>query len=165
MLKKHCWTADRLSKEDYPILGLVFLWSSRGDNHPPSGRLQFLQTVWFRILQTLHVPNIAPGLADFSFPKWWSKVTRVAPKEKCRGLNSLIILAAWEIWKHRNSCVFENGRPCIPDLLRRIAQECNLWCMTGASKLQELLAGSLSNNGWSLLDLFWSCFFDLLARP
>jgi hypothetical protein len=31
----------------------------------------------------------------------------------CRkGLNSLIILVAWEIWKHRNACVFEGVVPC-----------------------------------------------------
>uniref|UniRef100_A0A0A9BEL1 Uncharacterized protein n=1 Tax=Arundo donax TaxID=35708 RepID=A0A0A9BEL1_ARUDO len=31
-----------------------------------------------------------------------------------KGLNSLIILAAWELWKHRNNCVFNNALPrCI----------------------------------------------------
>jgi hypothetical protein len=35
-------------------------------------------------------------LDDYSFPKWWSKVVRLTPKGKRRGLNSLIILAAWD---------------------------------------------------------------------
>jgi hypothetical protein len=29
-----------------------------------------------------------------------------------KGLNSLIILGAWSIWKHRNDCTF-NERPCL----------------------------------------------------
>jgi hypothetical protein len=55
--------------------------------------------------ENIEIVMFAPGLADFSFSKW-SKVTRVVAQEKRRGLSTLIILAAWEIWKHRNSCVF-----------------------------------------------------------
>jgi hypothetical protein len=95
------------------------------------------------MFQALHIPGLSPTLDDYSFPEWWRKVVRLTPKGRHRGLNSLIILAAWKIWKHRNSCVFYNGRPCISDLLRKIVEECKMWCMAGASKLQEFLVGSL----------------------
>jgi hypothetical protein len=63
------------------------------------------------------------------------------PKEMKKGLNSLIILVPWEVWKHRNSCVFfYNARPCTSDLLRNVLDECSLWGMARASELQELLA-------------------------
>ena len=61
------------------------------------------------------------------------------PKEMRKGLNSLIILVAWEIWKHRNDCVFEKVRPNTQEVLRAINTEGHLWCMAGASKLQELV--------------------------
>ena len=43
-----------------------------------------------------------------------------------------------------SSCIFEHARPSIPDLLRVIANECSFGGLAGASKLQELLAQSLS---------------------
>ena len=56
-----------------------------------------------------------------------------------KGLNSLIILVAWEIWKHRNVCVFEGAFPNVQDVLHAVTIEGFLWCMAGASALQELL--------------------------
>jgi len=83
-------------------------------------------------------------LADSStFSAWWGKLIRAAPKDLRKGLNSLVILVAWEIWKHRNSCVFEGSLPNIQVLLQAITNESTLWCLAGASKLGELLARSL----------------------
>ena len=61
------------------------------------------------------------------------------PKAERKGLNSLIILVAWEVWKHRNSCVFKNATPSTREVLRAVSAEGNLWCSAGARKLQELL--------------------------
>ena len=61
---------------------------------------------------------------DSRFSSWWSKAV---PKEIMKGLNSLIILFAWEIWKHRNHCVFEGGSPCFQKVLL-VVHECNLLC-------------------------------------
>ena len=46
-----------------------------------------------------------------------------------KGLNSLIILVAWEIWKHRNVCVFEGTSPNVQEVLHAVAIEGSLWCM------------------------------------
>ena len=37
-----------------------------------------------------------------------------------KGLNSLIILVSWEIWKHRTSCVFEGASQDIKELLQSV---------------------------------------------
>lgn len=58
---------------------------------------------------------------------------RSIPKEIRKGLNSLIILVSWEVWKHRNSCVFENARPSTSLLLQTVADECSVWGMAGAT--------------------------------
>nr|TKV94710.1 hypothetical protein SEVIR_9G313500v2 [Setaria viridis] len=75
---------------------------------------------------------------------WWGKAIRTVPHDLRKGLNSLIILVAWEIWKHQNSCMYEGLASNLPNLIQVVADECTLWCMVGASKLQELLARSLA---------------------
>jgi len=77
------------------------------------------------------------------FSGWWRKTVAAAPKEARKGLNSLIILVAWEVWKHCNACVFEKKRPSIQDVLRSVSLEGGLWYSAGASKLQELMSRSL----------------------
>nr|TKW04463.1 hypothetical protein SEVIR_7G110800v2 [Setaria viridis] len=77
-------------------------------------------------------------------PRYPGKALRSAPKEIRKGLNSLIILVSWEVWKHRNSCIFENARPSTSLLLQTVADECSVWGMAGATKLQELLVRSLT---------------------
>jgi len=65
------------------------------------------------------------------------------PKEVREGLNSLIILVAWELWKHWNACVFEGARLRLEAVLQAIVYESSLWCSAGALALQELLSRSL----------------------
>jgi hypothetical protein len=57
-----------------------------------------------------------------------------------KGLNSFIILVAWELWKHRNACLFEQHRPNVQEVLRAVRDESSLWCSAGAKKIQELMA-------------------------
>ncbi|RCV21818.1 hypothetical protein SETIT_4G168300v2 [Setaria italica] len=75
---------------------------------------------------------------------WWRKSIAAVPKDVRNGLNSLIILVAWEVWKHCNACVFDNVRPNIQEVLRSVNTEGGLWCLAGASKLQELVLRSLA---------------------
>jgi hypothetical protein len=51
--------------------------------------------------------DLAPNHDAPGFSAWWSRAVRRVPKEKRKGLNSLIILVIWFLWKHRNACVFD----------------------------------------------------------
>ncbi|GJN26425.1 hypothetical protein PR202_gb14353 [Eleusine coracana subsp. coracana] len=62
-------------------------------------------------------------------------------KEHKRGVNSLIILGAWVIWKHRNACVFYGAAPSVIMLMREFKDEHSLWCTAGARKLLALGLG------------------------
>uniref|UniRef100_A0A0D3GJZ3 Uncharacterized protein n=1 Tax=Oryza barthii TaxID=65489 RepID=A0A0D3GJZ3_9ORYZ len=69
---------------------------------------------------------------------------RGVSKEAKKELNSVIILVAWEIWKHRNDCIFNNATPSTAAVLDALARESLLLCTAGARALHELLARSLS---------------------
>jgi hypothetical protein len=96
--------------------------------------------VWTAIFHVLGLLPLAPKLEDSRFSSWWCKTIKAVPTELREGLNSLIILVAWELWKHRNACVFEGASPCVQRLLAVVSEECLLWCWAGAKALQQLLS-------------------------
>ena len=56
------------------------------------------------------------------------------------GINSLVILGVWTLWKHRNGCVFDNKSLSVADAIRSVGLEIDLWVMAGAKKLSLLTA-------------------------
>jgi hypothetical protein len=62
----------------------------------------------------------------------------LVPKNQRKGLNSLVSLLAWRLWKQRNECVFEAASPCINQLFQSIKEDANLWCLAGAAGLRAL---------------------------
>jgi hypothetical protein len=62
---------------------------------------------------------------------------RVSVEER-KGINPLIILGAWSIWKHRNSCVFNGVSPSAAAVLNLARDEAHLWSLAGAKGLAFL---------------------------
>jgi hypothetical protein len=61
--------------------------------------------LWTTIFHVLGLLPLEPQLEDSRFSSWWCKIIKAVPKEQRKGLNSLVILVVWEMWKHRNACL------------------------------------------------------------
>ncbi|WVZ64627.1 hypothetical protein U9M48_014121 [Paspalum notatum var. saurae] len=70
------------------------------------------------------------------------KASASLDKNLRKGFNSLVILVAWLLWKHRNARVFDGTPPQVQTVLSQVAAEGHLWCLAGAAGLQELLSRS-----------------------
>jgi hypothetical protein len=99
----------------------------------------FAREVWTSILSKFGLLPIAPLLDCTHFSNWWSQSIKSVGKDMRKGLNSLIILVAWQLWKHCNSCVFEGSRACVQNVVLAVGEEGRTWCLAGASALQDLL--------------------------
>jgi hypothetical protein len=55
-----------------------------------------------------------------------------------KGFNSLVILGAWSIWKHRKRCVFDGLCPSVGVALQLARDEALVWSMAGAKGLSSL---------------------------
>ena len=103
----------------------------------------FAWQAWALILQRLNLLALAPHGMNNHFSSWWCYTIRGVPRVERKGLSTLIILVAWEIWKHPNVCVLEGARPTIEVLLHLVANEAALLCLAGASTLHRVLARPL----------------------
>ena len=64
--------------------------------------------------------------------------------DRRKGLNTLITLGAWIIWRHRNDCVFNGATPRLDTVLLLAKEEAELWCLAGAKGLSLLTARGVS---------------------
>jgi hypothetical protein len=136
VLHNKCWTADRLAKRYLPHPETCPFCDQDAETiHHLLVGCVFSRQIWAHVLQQLGLIHLAPETAGSRFFGWWRRSSLAVPKEARKGLNSLIILVAWEIWKHRNACVFDHVRPNTQEVLRAVDIEGSLWCMAGASNL------------------------------
>jgi hypothetical protein len=100
----------------------------------------FARQFWYLFLKQVEVHSLAPQPMDLVFDEWWERAHKATSGLTRKGLNSLIILGAWVIWKHRNRCVFDGASPNMVEALILLGEECRLWMMVGARGLSHLMA-------------------------
>jgi hypothetical protein len=103
----------------------------------------FARQFWFAILQSLNLVALVPRRRTTSFADWWKKSWRKIPKQHKKGFNSLIILGAQILWKHRNACAFEGSAPNLQLALQSFSDELHLWQAAGAKGLWALGVGQV----------------------
>jgi hypothetical protein len=143
-IRNRCWTADRLAKRGLPHPEhCPFCDQEEETVEHLLVTCVFARQVWFHLLAPLNLGDYIPRLRERSFAEWWRRVLRRVRKECKKGVNTLIILGAWMIWKHRNACVFDGVAPSLISTLRDIKDEHSLWCLAGAKKLEGLGLGGV----------------------
>uniref|UniRef100_A0A453F8F4 Reverse transcriptase zinc-binding domain-containing protein n=1 Tax=Aegilops tauschii subsp. strangulata TaxID=200361 RepID=A0A453F8F4_AEGTS len=82
----------------------------------PFSRQAWHETLaWLRI--PAPIPNQEPTLMD-----WWRHAKDDTPQAQRMALQSVALLVPWPVWKHRNSCIFDNATPSLDTLVDRIKE-------------------------------------------
>jgi hypothetical protein len=100
----------------------------------------FTRQFWFSFLQRVNLQELAPQLENISFMEWWRKIDEESQGSVQKGLNSLIILGVWTLWKHRNRCVFDGIAPSLAAAISQAEEEKRTWELAGAKG--DLLDGT-----------------------
>jgi hypothetical protein len=138
VLHNKCWTADRLAKRGLPHPSSCPLCDQEGESiHHLLVSCVLARQFWY-LLQRVGLFALSPEMEDINFEAWWSRSAEVIHKDLRDGFNSLVILGAWTIWRHRNDCVFNGAQPSIARLLTSASDEFNMWCFAGAKGLTRL---------------------------
>lgn len=139
-LWKRCWTADRLARRGlaHPDRCPLCDQESEDIDHLLITCVTARET-WFQVLQWCGLGALAPRQHERGLADWWQRASRRVASDKKKGLNSLVMLVVWNIWKHRNRCVFDNAQPGSQHILRAIREEASLWGLARAKSLREIM--------------------------
>jgi hypothetical protein len=72
---------------------------------------------WFMLLQQIGLAGLAPQPSNVEFLGWSRDTRNFISSSFKDGLNSLVILGAWTLWRHRNDCVFNGVKPNISTIM------------------------------------------------
>jgi len=106
-----CWTADRLVRRGLPHPEYCPLCDQEDEtiDHLLVSCV-FEREFRFFLFRQFGLQTISPQPTELSFHAWWENASSSTKDGLMRqGVNSLIILGAWTIWNHRNSCVFDGA--------------------------------------------------------
>jgi hypothetical protein len=138
--QRKCWTADRLARHGLDHLEKCLLCDQEEEtmDHLLSSCV-FSRQFWFKFLQKVTLQDLTPQPTDPSFLDWRQRIELALGMVRKR-LNSLIILGAWKIWKHRNRCVFDGAAPSLAICLAQVEDERRIWELVGAKSISFLVA-------------------------
>jgi hypothetical protein len=69
------------------------------------------------LLQQIGLAGLAPQPSNVEFLGWSRDTRNFISSSFKDGLNSLVILGAWTLWRHRNDCVFNGVKPNISTIM------------------------------------------------
>ena len=115
-INNRCWTVDRLDKRGLPHPAACPLCDQVEESiQHILVSCVFSRQVWSHILQRLGV--IAIATHHWPVLKLVRSSSHSSFQRTLERAYLLIVLVAWEIWKHRNDCVFNGARPNVSVLL------------------------------------------------
>lgn len=66
---------------------------------------------------------------------WWKRLRSAVVEHKRAGMDSLVALVSWHVWKERNARCFRASATSVPNLLQVIHDEGQRWIQAGACRL------------------------------
>ena len=92
------------------------------------------------VLQRVGLAVLSHQPYDLFFDEWWSRASSTVEGSIKKGLNSMIALGAWTIWRHRNDCVFNGKTLNLTSALIMAGDEFWSWSLADARGLSSLTA-------------------------
>lgn len=71
-----------------------------------------------------------PAADDKGTEDWWLHARKAAPKQIIKGIDAVVILLHWRLWKERNARIFD-GLASAPARVVEIIEELRSWREAG----------------------------------
>jgi hypothetical protein len=103
---KKCWTADQLARHDMTHPDRCPLCDQEEETIDQILiSCVFSRQFWFSFLGGVNMQGVSPQPEDASFFEWWTRSNATITGPTRKELDSVIMMGAWVLWKHRNRCL------------------------------------------------------------
>jgi hypothetical protein len=137
-INNRCWTSDRLARRGLPHqTACPFCDQAEETINHILVSCVLSREIWEGILRKLRLDMVPRPIFCSRVWTWWCKAIAAIPKDFKKGFNSLAILVIWELWKHRNACVFDGVQPQPQVIFAQVAVASRTWGLAGASNLKK----------------------------
>ena len=105
---KRIWTADRLQRHglQHPVACVMCDQEQKSVDHLLISCVA-AKDIWFAILSLSNHGSLA-STSSLQVLEWWSHIRNNFQKKDKRGLDTLVLLVMWMIWKECNARIFNN---------------------------------------------------------
>ncbi len=137
--QKRCWTADLLQKRGIDSHSACPFCAQELEtaNHILIDCV-FARQVWLRVLSPPGWAALSPSRGSW-LQDWWSSSRVCLPEYLHSGFDSLVLLVSWQLWKERNSRVFDSALASVTVVLESIRSEGQLWSLVGVAFFWDFL--------------------------
>jgi hypothetical protein len=142
LLQNKLWCSDRLMRRAWPNCYFCPLCI----RHLETAQHLFLdcpfaRLLWASVASWMHCSGLAPRVwsNETSMQGTWSAMIQATEETHRGGVQSIIILVNWALWKERNNRVFKDKPSSLRRLLQLIQEEAKEWTYAGAKKLRRML--------------------------
>lgn len=131
-LHHRLWTADRRKRHGLQDSNECNLC---GQDPESCGHL-FLGCVltrqlWYMLLSPLRLQSLMPTGVECNLADWWLRGRELLQPKVQPSFDSLMLLAAWTMWKERNTRVFRGKASTAQVIFKELLLEAELWCKAG----------------------------------
>lgn len=142
MLQNRLWTAARLMIREWPNEYFCPLHKKSGNGASSLPGVQLLKnSMGEGSGMNSGAPDLAPSnwvnIDDFEL--WFLELGHNTSPRRKPGVRSIIMLILWELWKERNSRIFNKAAKSPEQLFRNIQDEARTWVRAGNKSLDEVL--------------------------
>jgi hypothetical protein len=98
--------------------------------------------VWIKISNWTAVSCLHPQswYPNWGVPTWFTEVAGHASSTRSKGIQSLLILVCWSLWRERNARVFDDREKHPSRLVTKIKDEAQLWVRAGVKRLATIVS-------------------------
>jgi hypothetical protein len=147
LLQNRVWTADRLLLREWPNQYFCPLCVRNLETADHLFReCPMVCQVWTAISTWTRLPSLDPRQwsPQVNLLEWFFRLPGNPNAPMAKGIRTLIILVCWNVWRERNSRIFEGKEKPAAMLVSAIQDEARLWIAAGAMQLQNLASSQFS---------------------
>ncbi|KAG2648901.1 hypothetical protein PVAP13_1NG072050 [Panicum virgatum] len=133
-LKQRLWTADRRRRHGLDAHDICWLCDQEQETADHLlVNCSFAKQIWWNMLSWMDCACTFP--MPMELHQWWKHIRQMQVKERRRGLDTLVMLILWCLWKERNARLFDNLSSNALEVQDRIKVDIKLWIDAGATRL------------------------------